>query len=60
MTKLRLIFRAGQSDADGHCVGFNYYTTIVDVPDEFINLEVVGGEWLKQENDKDRHLEGKE
>jgi len=44
---IRLIFRAGQSDADGRCVGFDYYTEIVEVPDHLQNLEVIGGEWIQ-------------
>ena len=49
--RLRLIFRAGQSDADGRCVGYDYYTAVVEVPERFINLEVIGGEWLNKEEE---------
>lgn len=49
--KIRLIFRIGQADADGRCVGFNYCTEIVEVPDRFLNHEVIGGEWIKEDKE---------
>jgi hypothetical protein len=49
--KLRLLVRKGMSDADGRCVGYDYLTEIIEVNEKspIVNGEVIGGEWLKDE-----------
>ena len=46
--KLRLIFRRGIADADGKCVGYDYVTHVIDIPDDsgLARLEVIAGEWI--------------
>ena len=52
--KLRLILRAGIEDCGGNFCGWSFSTYIVEVPDSLVEnklgtLEVIGGEWIKDE-----------
>ena len=64
MPRLNIIFRVGRADADGRCVGFEYHTHEINIPENsalFEELgmypEVFGGEWLRtyshDDGDKD-------
>lgn len=45
MILARLLFRDGKADADGRCVGYDYTTVVIFIPEQFMHKEVVGIEW---------------
>jgi len=61
--KLRLMFRRGQQDGNGIFTGYEYKSLVIQIPSEKLKThpsldldwdrptywEVIGGEWMKQE-----------
>jgi hypothetical protein len=52
--KVRLIMRSSTADFEGKFVGYTYETYVVDIQSfEYKSEppEIIGGEWIKNEND---------